>query len=207
MTKVVLATNNPGKLREFQLLFKTIGIEIIPQTEFNVPEVEETGLTFVENAILKARQACYYSRLPSIADDSGLIVDALGGRPGIYSARFAGKNVPQQNHYNKLLQELRGVEKSKRTARFCCTLVFLRQADDPAPIIAQAFLEGEILLEPRGTNGFGYDPVFSVPELKCSNAELTSEQKNKISHRGKALATLMTQIKSSIPCWSKSAIE
>lgn len=195
MKKVVLASNNQGKLKEFHSLFERLDIDIVPQQAFFVEEAEETGLTFVENAILKARNACKHTKLPAIADDSGLIVDALNGKPGIYSARFAGKNAPQKAHTDKLLAELEGVEKERRTARFFCALVFLRHAEDPAPIIAEATWEGTILFEPQGKEGFGYDPIFYAPEFQCSAAELTKEQKNKISHRGKALRLLIDKIK------------
>jgi XTP/dITP diphosphohydrolase len=192
--KVVLASNNPGKLEEFKKIFASSGINITPQENFSVPEAEETGLTFIENAILKARNACKYTSLPSIADDSGLEVDALGGKPGIHSARFAGENATQEKYINKLLSCLKNAPKPKRTARFRCVLVYLQHAEDPSPIIAQGTWEGQILTEPAGWNGFGYDPIFFVPEQNCSAAQLSPEIKNKLSHRSKAINNLLHQL-------------
>jgi XTP/dITP diphosphohydrolase len=191
MKKIVLASNNPGKVREFNQLLSGLDIEVVPQSEFDVPEVEETGLTFVENAILKARNATEHTGLPAIADDSGLEVDALKGAPGIYSARFAGKDASDTDNLNKLLEELEGIEDEKRSARFQCVLVLMEHYKDPTPLICQGTWEGRILHAPQGENGFGYDPVFYVAEENCSSAELAPETKNRLSHRGKALQKLL----------------
>jgi XTP/dITP diphosphohydrolase len=190
----VLASSNAGKIREIQALTADHGIEILPQSQFAVPDVEETGLTFVENAILKARQAALVSELPAIADDSGLEVDALGGAPGVRSARFAGEGASDEANNLKLLECLSDVPESGRTARFRCVMVFLRSADDAGPIIAQGVWEGRILREIRGNNGFGYDPLFWLPDRGCTSAELSSDEKNGLSHRGQALRSLMVQL-------------
>lgn len=189
--RVVLASNNPGKVREFNQLFTGLGLEAVPQSGYAVPEIEETGLTFVENAILKARHAAQHSGLPALADDSGLEVDALNGAPGIYSARYAGQGASDTQNLHKLLANLGDMPEQKRTARFQCLLVFLRHALDPTPIICQGTWEGLILTEPRGHHGFGYDPVFFVPAHGCSSAELPPEIKNNLSHRGQALRALV----------------
>jgi XTP/dITP diphosphohydrolase len=192
--KIVLASGNAGKVREINQLLAQQQIQVIPQSEFDTPEAEETGLTFVENAILKARNAARHSGLPAIADDSGIEVDALKGAPGIYSARFAGPACDDQANNEKLLADLKDVEDEARTARFQCVLVYLRHADDPTPIICQGTWEGRILHAEQGVNGFGYDPLFLVPEHGCSSAELTPEQKNVLSHRGQALRKLMAAL-------------
>ncbi|WP_428623414.1 XTP/dITP diphosphatase [Sedimenticola sp.] len=192
--KIVLASSNAGKVREINQLLAQQSIQVIPQSEFDTPEAEETGLTFVENAILKARNAARHSGLPAIADDSGIEVDALKGSPGIYSARFAGPACDDQANNEKLLADLQGVEDEQRTARFQCLLVYLRHADDPTPIICQGTWEGRILHAPQGANGFGYDPLFLVPEFGCSSAELPPEQKNALSHRGQALRQLLAAL-------------
>lgn len=188
--RVVLASNNAGKVREIGLLLAAAHIRVVPQGEYAVPEVDETGLTFVENALLKARAAACHSGLPAIADDSGLEVDALRGAPGIYSARYAGPKATDQANLLKVLAELEGVPAPERTARFQCVLVYLRHAEDPTPLICQGTWEGSILAEPRGTKGFGYDPIFFVPTHGCSSAELDPDTKNRISHRGQALRHL-----------------
>lgn len=192
--KLVLASGNKGKLREFGEVLLPLGFEVVAQSEFNVPEVAETGLTFVENALLKAREASRVSGLPALADDSGIEVDALNGAPGIYSARFSGAGATDQRNNEKLLAELAGLDKSQRTARYWCVLVYLRHADDPTPIIAQGSWEGAILEQPQGEGGFGYDPLFWVEELNCTAAQLAPEQKNKLSHRGKATLDLVAQL-------------
>jgi len=192
--KVVLASNNAGKVREINQLLAQQEIQVIPQSQFDTPEAEETGLTFVENAILKARNAARHSGLPAIADDSGIEVDALNGAPGIYSARFAGPACDDQANNEKLLSDLQGVADEERTARFQCVLVYLRHADDPTPIICQGTWEGRILHAAQGENGFGYDPLFLVPEFGCSSAELTPDQKNSLSHRGQALRQLVAAL-------------
>lgn len=194
MKKIVLASNNPGKVREFNQLFSGHEIEVVPQAEFGVEEAEETGLTFVENAILKARNAAQHTGLAAIADDSGIEVDALNGAPGIYSARYAGKGASDQQNLEKLLLELANTPEEKRSARFQCLIVYMRHAEDPTPLICQGTWEGRILNQPQGENGFGYDPVFYVPEHNCSSAELPAEVKNRISHRGQALRLLMNTL-------------
>ncbi len=191
MSKVVLATGNKGKVRELGALLADFELEVVPQTEFNVEEVEETGLTFVENAILKARGAAAQTGLPAIADDSGLEVDYLKGAPGIYSARYAGERGNDGANNEKLLKALDGVPEAERSARFQCVMVYLRHEHDPVPLIAQGSWEGRILEAPQGENGFGYDPVFFVPEEGCSSAQLAPEVKNSMSHRGKALKRLV----------------
>lgn len=195
MKRIVLASGNRGKVREFNELLAGLDLEVVPQSEFNVPEAEETGLSFVENAILKARNAAQHAGLPAIADDSGLEVDALKGAPGIYSARYAGPGASDQQNLEKLLAALADVPDAGRTARFQCVIVFLRHALDPTPIICQGTWEGSILREPRGANGFGYDPVFHVPTHGCSAAELPAEVKNRLSHRGQALAKLLRMLR------------
>ena len=195
MKRIVLASNNRGKIREFNELLSDLDLEVHPQGEFGVPEVEETGLSFVENAILKARHASLHTGLPAIADDSGLEVDALNGAPGIYSARYAGTGAGDAANVAKLLEALAGEPDSERTARFQCLLVFLRHGSDPTPIICQGTWEGQILHQPVGDNGFGYDPVFYVPNRACSAAELPADVKNALSHRGQALRKLVTRLK------------
>ena len=195
MQKIVLATNNQGKVNELQNLLADAGFNVVAQKEFNVPEVDETGLSFVENAILKARHTAKFTKLPAIADDSGLVVNALGGAPGIYSARYAGEHGNDASNNQKLLQELKNVPSEKRTAYFYCALAFMRHENDPTPIICLGKWDGIILNEIRGEGGFGYDPLFYVPELNCSAAELTKEHKSQISHRGQALKQLIAKIK------------
>jgi XTP/dITP diphosphohydrolase len=194
MLKIVLASGNLGKVGEINELLSGTGIVVEPQSNYDVPEAEETGLTFVENAILKARNAARHSGLPAIADDSGIEVDALKGAPGIYSARFAGANASDEENLQKLLEEMKTVPDAQRTARFQCLMVYMEHADDPTPLICQGAWEGTILHEPRGENGFGYDPVFYVPERDCSSAELSAEEKNSLSHRGKALRCLVERL-------------
>lgn len=192
--KVVLATGNKGKVKELARMLSGLGIEVLPQSEFAVSEVAETGSTFVENAIIKARHAAKQTDLPAIADDSGLAVDALGGAPGVYSARYSGDQATDQSNIIKLLDAMADVPKDKRQAKFLCVLVFMRHADDPTPIICQGEWAGEITSEQHGENGFGYDPVFWVEEQNCSSAQLLPEQKNELSHRGKALKQLLAQL-------------
>ena len=189
--RVVIATGNAGKLREFRTLLATREIEVVPQSDFAVPEADETGLTFVENAILKARNAAVHTGLPAIADDSGIEVDYLNGAPGIYSARYAGRGGDGPRNNAKLLDALTGVTEAQRQARFQCLLVYLRHADDPTPLICQGTWEGRILDKPAGEGGFGYDPVFFVPTDNCSAAELPPDRKNEISHRGQAMRALL----------------
>ena len=194
MSRVVLASSNPGKVREFNQLLSGLDIEVVPQSDYQVPEAEETGLTFVENALLKARQASRHTGLPALADDSGLEVDALNGAPGIYSARYAGKGASDEQNLRKLLDDLTGVPEAQRTARFQCLLVYLRHEFDPTPLICQGTWDGRLLTAPQGKNGFGYDPVFYVPTHHCSSAELPPEVKNTLSHRGQALRTLLAAL-------------
>ncbi len=189
--RAVLASGNPGKVREIGEILAEVGLEILPQSAYGVPEVEETGLSFVENAILKARNAAHHTGLPALADDSGLEVDALDGAPGIYSARYAGEGASDRRNLQKLLDALSRIPDAPRTARFQCIMVYMRHAADPAPLICQGTWEGRILHQPRGTGGFGYDPVFLVPELGRSAAELEAGVKNRLSHRGKALRCML----------------
>ena len=199
MKKIVLASNNKGKVREFGEILATLNMEVIPQAKFDIEDADETGLTFVENAIIKARHASSIAALPAIADDSGLEVDFLNGAPGIYSARYSGKGTTSEGASDeknllKLLNALDGVPNEKRTARFQCVLVYMRHADDPTPIISQGSWEGVITTEPHGENGFGYDPIFYTPAYNCTAAQLKAEQKNILSHRGIALASLVKKL-------------
>ncbi len=191
MTKVVLATGNQGKVREINQILHGLDYQVIPQTEFNVTEAVEDGLTFVENALKKARHAAAATGMAAIADDSGIAVDALNGRPGIYSARYAGEDAGDHDNCQLLLQEMEAVVTPQRTARFHCVMVYLKHAEDPTPIICHGVWEGAITQAPQGENGFGYDPVFWVAEHQCTAAELSREQKNSLSHRGKALKQLV----------------
>jgi len=194
MQRLVLASNNPGKVREIDQMLAGLDLQVLPQSEFNAGDVEETGLTFVENAILKARNAAQHSNLPAIADDSGLEVDALDGAPGIYSARYAGVGASDAQNLQKLLADLAAVPDAKRSARFQCLLVYLRHASDPTPLICQGTWEGVITFEPAGDNGFGYDPVFYLPDQHCTSAQLPAETKNRLSHRGQALRQLVAAL-------------
>lgn len=193
--RVVLASGNAGKLRELHALLGGLGIELVSQRELGVSDAEETGLSFVENALLKARHACAATGLPAIADDSGIEVDALNGEPGIYSARFAGvsgetREVADAANNALLLDRLAGLKGSERSARFQCVIVYLRHAADPTPLICQGTWEGQILESAAGANGFGYDPLFYAPTHDCASAALTPEIKNTLSHRGQALEQL-----------------
>lgn len=194
MKEIVLASSNPGKVREINQLLAALDLQVRPQSEFGVVDAEETGLSFVENAILKARNAAQHTGLPAIADDSGIEVDALHGAPGIYSARLAGEGATDQANLDKLLAELDGLPEAQRSARFQCLMVFMEHANDPTPLICQGTWEGRILLAARGDNGFGYDPVFYVPTHDCSSAELPAEVKNFLSHRGQALRKLVAAL-------------
>lgn len=190
MQQIVLASGNKGKLAEFDQMLAAYGVKVLPQNQFNVSEVAETGTTFVENAIIKARHAAEITGLAAIADDSGLEVDLLQGAPGIYSARYAGENAKDQDNVLKLLETLKD-QPAPRTARFQCVLVYMRHAKDPTPIICQASWEGQIGFEQRGDNGHGYDPIFIPEHHQCSAAQLSSDEKNALSHRGKALVQLL----------------
>lgn len=188
--QIVIASGNPGKLREFRELFDGNGIELLPQSAFQVPAVEETGLSFVENALLKARNASLHTGLPALADDSGIEVDALRGAPGIYSARYAGANASDADNNSKLLTELARVPDAQRGARYQCVIVYLRHARDPMPLVCQGTWEGVIARDYRGDGGFGYDPLFYLPEYGCTAAQLSAEEKNRVSHRGQAARAL-----------------
>ena len=194
MEKIVLASNNAGKVREINDLLKAFDLNVVPQGDYDVDSVEETGLTFVENAIIKARYAALKTGLPTIADDSGIEVDALNGAPGIYSARFSGEGATDKENNIKLLEDLKDVPEAERTARYQCVMVFMRHAADPTPIIASGSWEGVILDAPKGDGGFGYDPLFYVATHQCAAAELSAELKNKLSHRSKALINLLHQL-------------
>ena len=193
-SKIVLASNNAGKLKEFQQLLADRLLDVLPQAHFKVSEVEETGLSFVENAIIKARHASKIAGLPAIADDSGLEVDFLEGAPGIYSARFSGADANDAKNNQKLLELLKDVPDEQRSARFQCVLVYLRHPLDPTPLVCQGTWEGRILTTAQGDNGFGYDPLFLDPTTGLSSAELSKEQKNTRSHRAKALQCLLAQL-------------
>ena len=192
--KLVLASGNEGKLRELAQMLEPLHVEVISQADFDIDPVEETGLTFVENALLKAREAARVSGLPALADDSGLVVDALDGRPGIHSARFAGEKASDVDNNDKLLAELTELPMERRSAHFHCCLVLLGHERDPAPIIAEGVWHGHILEAPRGEGGFGYDPLFHDRRLGATAAELPMEEKARVSHRGKALAALIERL-------------
>ena len=190
MKDLVLASGNAGKLRELSAIMADFGYRLIPQSEFGVPEAEETGTTFVENAIIKARNAATHTGLPALADDSGIEVDALDGAPGVYSARFAGSDADDAANNALLVEKLRDVPAEQRGARYRAVSVFMRHAGDPSPLISEGSWAGQIQLEPVGSGGFGYDPYFYLPELGCTSAELSAETKNRLSHRGQALQRL-----------------
>ncbi|MCW8335884.1 XTP/dITP diphosphatase [Vibrio sp. SCSIO 43135] len=194
MNKIVLATGNQGKVREMADLLSEFGFDVVAQSEYSVSEVAETGTTFIENAIIKARHAAKETGLPAIADDSGLEVDYLKGAPGIYSARFAGEKATDQQNLEKLLKEMEGVPSEQRSARFHCVLVLMRHEHDPTPIVCHGKWEGQILEQAQGDNGFGYDPVFFVPEDNCASAQLEPARKKQLSHRGKALSKLFATL-------------
>ncbi|MDE2117646.1 MAG: RdgB/HAM1 family non-canonical purine NTP pyrophosphatase [Betaproteobacteria bacterium] len=193
MQKLVIASNNSGKLREFQFLLQPLGIEVLTQAQLGIAEAEEPHFTFVENALAKARHVSRLSGLPALADDSGICVAALGGAPGVLSARYAGEPKSDQRNNEKLLRDLHGV--ADRRAHYYCVLVLLHHADDPQPLIAEGEWHGEIAHEERGDGGFGYDPLFWLPELGRMSAELSRDEKHAISHRGKALRVLLEKLK------------
>ena len=192
MQKLVIASNNPGKLREFQHMLSPLGIEVLTQAQLGISEAEEPHVTFIENALAKARHVSRLSGQPSLADDSGICVAALGGAPGVFSARYAGEPKSDQRNNEKLLHDMQGVV--DRRAHYYCVLVLVRHADDPQPIIAEGEWHGEIALEQRGDGGFGYDPLFWLPELGKMSAELTRDEKHEISHRGKAMRVLLQRL-------------
>ncbi|MBY7924414.1 XTP/dITP diphosphatase [Vibrio fluvialis] len=194
MKKIVLATGNQGKVREMADLLADFGFDVVAQSEFNVSEVAETGTTFIENAIIKARHAAKETGLPAIADDSGLEVDYLGGAPGVYSARYAGENASDQQNLEKLLDAMKDVPEAQRSARFHCVLVLMRHENDPTPLVCHGKWEGRILTQAHGSNGFGYDPIFFVPEENCASAQLEPMRKKQLSHRGQALKKLFQAI-------------
>lgn len=195
MDTLVLASGNRKKLEEMRAILEPLALTVVPQSDFQVPEAEETGLTFVENAILKARNAAAHTGLPAIADDSGLEVDALNGAPGIYSARFSGADASDAKNNALLIDMLGDLPDAPRTARYQAVLVLMRHPDDPTPLICQGTWEGEILLAPRGNGGFGYDPHFLIPDLGVTAAEMDPAEKNRISHRGRALKALMDALR------------
>lgn len=190
MKKIILASNNAGKCAEIKSYLAPFNVDLITQAELGINEIPETGLSFVENALIKARHATQEGQCAALADDSGLVVDALAGAPGIYSARYAGENATDSDNIQKLLTSLQDVPVEKRTARFICVLIYMKSASDPTPLICQGSWQGHILLQPQGDGGFGYDPVFYVPTHDCSAAQLNHTEKNRISHRGLALAQL-----------------
>lgn len=194
MFKIVLASQNEGKLIEIQNLLKSLAIQLIPQKKLDISSVEETGTTFVENAIIKARHAAKYSGLPALADDSGLTINALDAAPGILSSRYAGNNATDSDRIQKILKELENINSSDRSASFHCILVLMKSEMDPVPLILHGVWKGEITNEPKGSNGFGYDPIFYIPSHRCTAAELDLKEKNLISHRGQALQNLTTLI-------------
>jgi XTP/dITP diphosphohydrolase len=192
--KLVLASANVGKIKELQQMLDKLGIEVIPQSTLNVPDIDETGLSFVENSLLKARNAAALTNLPAIADDSGLEVDFLRGAPGIYSARFSGQHATDASNRQRLLQLMADVPEDQRTARYQTLIVYMRHADDPTPIICQGTWEGSIASDEKGDGGFGYDSIFQVAETNCRAAELDKDTKNRLSHRGKAMAKLLSKL-------------
>lgn len=189
--KIVLASSNPGKIEEIKLLSKNLPVQWVLQSSLNIPDADETGKTFIENAILKARHAAKLSGLAALADDSGLVVDALNGAPGVYSARYCGKEASAVERNRKLLDELKGVPEEDRTASYHCVLALVESENDPVPLICHGVWEGSILFEPRGSHGFGYDPIFYVPTHRCSAAELSTKEKNRVSHRGQVMEQLI----------------
>ncbi len=193
--KIVLASSNQGKLKEINAMLAEIEITVIPQSEFKISDADETGSSFIENALIKARHASAESGLPAIADDSGIVIDALEGRPGIYSARYAGVGASDEKNLWKLIKEVEALPENDRNARFICLMVYIRHKDDPTPVIAQGEWQGMAITEPRGENGFGYDPMFFLPDHQCTSAELPPDTKNLLSHRGKALRKLIYELK------------
>lgn len=196
MTTLILASSNAGKLREFRAILAPLNLQCQPQGDYEISDADETGLSFIENAIIKARHASQYTGLPALADDSGVCVDTLGGEPGIYTARYAGTHGDHDANLNKLLAKLDGVPDDQRSAHFICTLALVRHANDPDPLLAIGRWYGRILTKRCGQNGFGYDPIFYVPEQQCSAAELPNDIKNRISHRGIASQQLLHALKS-----------
>jgi XTP/dITP diphosphohydrolase len=195
MREIVLATGNMHKVREINAILSTIGINVIPQSKYNVSEADETGTTFVENAIIKARNASMQTGFPAIADDSGIEVDALMGEPGVYSSRYYGPGATDEKNLKKLIENIRDIPQEKRTCRYWCVMVYMSHHKSPTPIICQASWEGTLIDEPRGTNGFGYDPIFLLPDEPLTAAEISMEKKNSMSHRARALKMLLEKLK------------
>jgi XTP/dITP diphosphohydrolase len=195
MKRIVLASGNAGKIRELTELLAPIGLEVVPQSQWQVEECEETGLTFVENAILKARNAARHTGLPALADDSGIEVDFLQGQPGIYSARYSGPDGDDRRNNEKLLAAMQGVPQDRRTARFRCVMAFLTHAEDPSPILTEGTWEGRVASQSAGSSGFGYDSVFFLPEYGCTSAELSDTEKNRLSHRGQAVRAMVERLR------------
>lgn len=193
---LVLASGNAGKLRELGAMLAPLGWKVAPQSDWDVPEAVEDGLSFIENALIKARHASMHTGLPALADDSGLVVDALRGAPGIFSARYAGSGAGDEANNRKLLRELEGVPESRRSAHFYCAMALVRHEKDPAPLLATGSWDGLIALSLSGSGGFGYDPLFRVPGMNCTSAQLQPDEKNRLSHRGKALARMKEQMAS-----------
>jgi len=194
MKKLVLASGNSGKLRELSALLDKSQYTVIPQSEFNLPDVAETGTTFVENAIIKARHAAEYTGHAALADDSGIVVDALNGEPGVNSARFSGSHASDESNNALLVEKLGSVPEAQRSARYQAVIVYMRNAADPSPIICEGSWEGIIILEAKGSGGFGYDPYFYLPDYGCTSAELSADEKNRVSHRGQALRLLLEKL-------------
>lgn len=192
---VILASGNPGKLRELSALLAELRFSVVPQWDYDIEAAEETGRTFIENALIKARHAAHISGLPALADDSGIAVDALGGAPGIFSARYAGNAATDQDNLEKLIAATRHLPEPQRTARYHCVIVYLRHSGDPVPLIATGSWEGRLIDEPRGNQGFGYDPIFYLDSHQCTAAQLNPDEKNRLSHRGQALRSLLQQLR------------
>ena len=192
--KIVLASGNLNKVREINALLSNTSYEIIPQSEFNVIEADETGTTFLENALIKARNAAQHTKYPVIADDSGIEVDALDGKPGVFSSRYAGQNASDKDNLNQLIKNIKRLDPKDCHARFICSMVFLENMNEKDPIVVEGVWEGYVVVNPCGKNGFGYDPIFYIPSLGCTSAELSDDKKNKLSHRGQALRLLIQRI-------------
>ncbi|MBQ8708567.1 MAG: RdgB/HAM1 family non-canonical purine NTP pyrophosphatase [Succinivibrionaceae bacterium] len=195
MNRIVLATGNMHKVKEIDAMLSQLSLTVVPQSDYKVTSAPETGTTFVENAIIKARNAAAQTGLPAIADDSGIEVDALNGAPGVYSSRFAGEEGNDRKNLLKLIDSIRSVPEDSRTCRYWCIMVYMRHQKDPTPVICQASWEGTLVTEPRGTNGFGYDPIFLIPEEGLTAAEISLEKKNSMSHRAKALSQLLERLR------------
>lgn len=197
VSELVLASSNAGKLRELSAMLNPLGIKVRQQNEWNVEDVVEDGMTFIENALKKARHAAFYTGLPALGDDSGLVVDALHGQPGIFSARYAGPDADDKSNNRKLLSAMQHVPEEHRDAHFYCAMALCRYAEDPAPLIATGIWDGRILFEEQGDGGFGYDPLFWLSSHGCTSAQLPPQEKNRLSHRGQALAALLAQLRQS----------